>query len=197
MLHVTFCFVQVAGSSQAACEAACKRLVPKLAAAASLPNSQHYSASRPADQTQRLALSTIFHLLKAANTLTAAGLCHHDPLAGTGSPVFQAVYAEPCAPADMSNTSDLGTGIGDSMDTDTAGEFDAVQDQSLQQLAQGASQGQGRAQRESGGVAEDVRLLQLQVMTELVSLPVTLSCLSSQVSFTYLIGGLASPLKVI
>ncbi|KAL0023064.1 hypothetical protein WJX79_007041 [Trebouxia sp. C0005] len=82
----------VAESSQAACKAACKRLLPNLAAAAatasaSLSNSQHYSASRPADQTQRLALSTIFYLLKASNTLTAAGLCHHDPLAGTGSPL--------------------------------------------------------------------------------------------------------------
>ncbi|KAA6427990.1 MAG: MMS19 nucleotide excision repair protein [Trebouxia sp. A1-2] len=175
----------VAESSQAACKAACKRLLPNLAAAAatasaSLSNSQHYSASRPADQTQRLALSTIFYLLKASNTLTAAGLCHHDPLAGTGSPVFQAVYAEPCPPADKSDTNDLGTGVDDSMDADTAGESVAVQDQSLQQLAEGASHGQGRAQPDSGGVEEDVRLLQLQVMTELVSLPVTSRCLSSQ-----------------
>lgn len=182
----------MAETSQAACEVACKRLLPKLAAAAgSLPNSQHYSSSRPADQTQRLALSTIFHLLKAANTLTATGLCHHDPLAGTGSPVFQAVYAEPRAPADMSDTSDLGRGADDSMDADRANESVAVQDQSLQQLAQGASHRQIRAQPDSGGVEEDVRLLQLQVMTELVSLPVTLSCLSSQVSFEYLIGRLA------
>ena len=138
-----------------------------------------------------MALSTISHLLKAANTLTATGLCHHDPLAGTGSPVFQAVYAEPCAPADMSDTRDLGTGVDGSMDADTASEPIAVQDQSLQQLAQGASHGQGRAQPDSGSVEEDVRLLQLQVMTELMSLPVTLSCLSSQVNFKYLISRLA------
>lgn len=85
----------------------------------------------------------------------------------------------------MSDTSDLGRGAHDSMDTDTANESVAVQDQSLQQLAQGASRGQGRAQRGSGGVEEDVRLLQLQVMTELVSLPVTLNCLTSQVSFIF------------
>ena len=90
----------------------------------------------------------------------------------------------------MSDTSDLGRGADDSMDADTASESVAVQDQSLQQLAQGASHGQIRAQPDSGGVEEDVRLLQLQVMTELVSLPVTLSCLSSQVSFKYLIGRL-------
>ncbi len=86
----------------------------------------------------------------------------------------------------MSDTSDLSTGIDGSMDTDTASESVAVQDQSLQQLAQRASHGQGRAQPDSGGVEEDVRLLQLQVMTELVSLPVTLNCLSPQVSFNYL-----------
>ena len=143
-----------------------------------------------------MALSTISHLLKAANTLTATGLCHHDPLAGTGSPVFQAVHAEPCTPADMSDTRDLGTGVDGSMDADTASEPIAVQDQSLQQLAQGASHGQGRAQHDSGGVEEDVRLLQLQVMTELVSLPVTLSCLSSQVGASHLVGRLASALQV-
>jgi len=179
---------------------ACKRLLPKLAAAAaasaSLSNSQHYSSSRPADQTRRLALSTIFHLLKAANRLTAAGLCRHDPLAGTGSPVFQAVHAEPCTPADMSDSSHLGTAINGSLDTDTASELVAVQDQGLQQLAQGANHGQGRAQHDSGGVEEDVRLLQLQVMTELVSLPVTLSCLSSQVGASHLVGRLASALQV-
>jgi len=181
----------VAASSQAACEVACKRLLPNLAAAAaadsaSLSDSQHYSASRPTNQTRQLALSTIFHLLKAANTLTATGLSHRDPLAGTASPVFQAVHAEPCAPADMSDTSDLGTGLDGSMDADTASESVAVQDQSLQQLTQGASHGQVRAQPDSGGVEEDVQLLQLQVMNELVSLPVTLNCLSPQVIFNYL-----------
>ncbi len=86
----------------------------------------------------------------------------------------------------MSDTSDLGTGVDDSMVADTANESVAVQDQSLQQLVQGASHGQGTAQPDLGDVEEAVWLLQLQVMTELVSLPVTLSCLSSQVSFNYL-----------
>ena len=181
--------LQVAESSQVACEMACKRLLPKLTTAAALatgPTALQSSTNRPrdpADKTQTLALFTTLQILKAAGRLTATGACHQDPLAGTASGVFLAVSTDQSKLAQASHTASLSpaTHADSSMDDDAVNAPVPVQDQSLKQLAQGSGHDQDKGQHITGGVSEEIRLLQLQVMTELVSLPASLNCISAQV----------------
>lgn len=175
--------LQVAESSQAACEMACKRLLPKLMTAAAAPTPLQPTTDRPADKTQPLALFAILQILKAAARLTATGACNQDPLAGTASALLQAVSVDPGKSGQAPHTANpsQATYADSSMDIDTVNAAVAVEDQSLRQLAQGAGHDHGERQHVTGGVSEDVRLLQLQVMTELVALPASLKCISAQV----------------
>lgn len=186
-LHTSVWPLQVAESSQAACEMACKRLLPKLTTAAAAPTTLQSTTDRPADKTQPLALLAALQILKAAGRLTATGACNQDLLAGTASALLQAVSTEQSKSGQAPHTANASRAIDadSSMDIDTVTAAVAVQDQSLRQLAQGAGHDQGEGQHVTGGVSEQVRLLQLQVMTELVSLPASLQCISAQVGASY------------
>ena len=192
-IHTSVWPLQVAESSQAACEMACKRLLPKLMTAAAAPTPLQPTTDRPADKTQPLALFAILQILKATARLTATGACNQDPLADTASALLQAVSTDQSKSGQAPHTANPSQAIDadSSMDIDTVNAAVSVEDHSLRQLAQGAGHDQGEGQHTTGGVSEEVRLLQLQVMTELVSLPASLQCISPQVGayqfgFTYL-----------
>ena len=182
---------QVAEGSPSVCEKTCKQLVPKLAAAAAAAACRTSSADQQqspeaAQQIQHLALTTLLAILQAAGRLAATGACQQDPLAGTGSTMFQAVSAGPVKSprsqiqSEVTATENMSTEADSSIDTDKAGRHAAVLDQSLQQLAGSISRENGSHHATSLDT-EALQLLRLQVLTELVSLPATLRCLSTEV----------------
>ncbi len=181
--------IQVAQGSPVACETACKQLMPQLsaaAAAAAQPNAFSHSQQphSSSQHTQRLALTTILAILKAAGKLSAAGVCEQDPLAATGSTIFAAVSSGQSKPAQAplaTHAASLIPGSHSSMDSDTVSEGVAVQDQSLKQLAGGTGHHKAGADQNVEGSDEGAQLLRLQVLTELVSLPASLGSLAAQV----------------
>ena len=182
---------QVAEGSPSVCEKTCKQLVPKLAAAAAAAcrssSGAQQQSPEAAQQIQHLALTTVLAILQAAGRLAATGACQQDPLAGTGSTMFQAVSAgQAMSPhsqiqSEVTATEHMSTEADSSIDTDKAGRHAAVLDQSLQQLAGSISRENGSHHATSLDT-EALQLLRLQVLTELVSLPATLSCLSTEVN---------------
>ena len=225
---------QVAEGSQAACQAACRQLLPQLAAAATNPSTQAPSPSQqaatnaltqagasPPHSTQHLALSAILPIVKAAAKLAATGACQQDPMGNTAPTILAAVCGhlsdqtqsqqqEPQAPledlghlkAATRTAAKLSTGNGtvtgqaapslqDSMQHDSvdcgsagpgaAGSSIAVQDQSLKQLA-GSLKQSSKGSQHTTEDSDSVQLLQLQVLTELVSFPRHLKSLAAEVS---------------
>lgn len=115
-------------------------------------------------ESTTLALRVVLTLLRAAHKLTATGPDQQDPLAGNGLPVLAAVTAR------LHTSSATDVGAEPKSVTSQAGEN--VQDQSLMQLATSTTVAAGSNQ---AGVQEAstnaIKLLQLEVLTELVSFP--------------------------
>ena len=158
------CF-QVVQGSFAACEITFNKLMPQLIPA--LTPTQEPSpgpAGTDPQESTALALRVVLMLLQAVHKLAATAPCQQDPLMGHGLPILAAVTVT----------------LSDSRATDSRAEpgsvtFQAakdVQDQSLMQLAASSTAATGSNQT---GVQEEstnaIKLLQLEVLTELVSFP--------------------------
>lgn len=188
--------VQVAAGSLLACQMTCKQLLPPLASAASevLPPTQHQDHKLHETQ-QQLGLAVILTIVTAAVKTAGADVADQpeqyegDPMAGTAAAVFEAVTGSRRL-QDESSANPGGGGGGATIpgrqsngDAEMRDSASWMQDNSSQQLAGKMPSPNGVEHTNGGDGSEEdaVQLLQLQVLTELVSFPAASSPLTSQV----------------
>ena len=150
-------------------------------------HAQH-SGKQPHPSTS-LALSVVLKILKAARQLAAAGNTQRDMLSGAGSSILAVVIHEsPAASTAGASGSTPATGdhaAGQSREAMTA--QNPAEDQSLMQLtnrdvSDAVAEDETGSQGASGNA---VTLLQLQMLTELVSFPAEQHVLSQQVGLLW------------
>ena len=171
----------------AACQMTCKLLLPALAAAASAADtSSQDSIHQPSPLvTGQLALSAMLAIVTAAVRVASAPDTKGDTMAGTGSACLHACIDRHREhnkenTSSFSNASSSKHKAGTDADTEMHEEDVAVSGLSLKQLAGGINSQYGVA-GSSDPERNELRLLRLQVLTELLAFQQASSPLSKQV----------------
>lgn len=166
-LRFVYAVSQVTEGSIAACQLVCSQLLPKLVQVIKEPQQTHADSSTQHGAV--LALGVLVKILQAARRLVTASSYQQDPLAGFGASVLAAVtHSATDATADQAASQ---------AKTASAAEA-AVQNESLMHLANAGSETADDDDEMTGNAA---KLLQLHVLTELVSFPAELTVISQQV----------------
>ena len=177
--------MQVAEGSQIACQRVCSQLLPKLLPLCTPHQTQQLGTQ--AQQVAALALNVILTILQAARRLISAkeGDKHdsvmlnggqQDVLNGAGSLILATIRTQAPSAGGAAQEADR-----------VRHPADIEQDQNLMQLANTAGCSSKADGADAQGLsANAVKLLQLQVLTELVSFPAELVVLPQQVRLSFM-----------